>query len=646
MGDSSARLEVTVGMEKGFAARPSGREVLRRLRDMGVTSVETYVRWIDFEPEPGQFDWSVFDADLEALLAHGLRWVPFFIAGPWYATPEWFRRGAGSLFARCLEHDRDTGTQSIWNPHLFPEVQRLMRALAEHYRSGDGIESLLLGVTGDYGEAIYTVTGNWPGDYHGHGGYWCGDLLARADFRRWLSKRYPEGRAAAWGSLPVESLQPPPSPAAVPSPEAWLDFVTWYRAAMTDWSARWLIQARAVLPQTTIYLCTGGDMTPAHGSDFSAQCRVAGEFGAGVRITNEGSDFVHNLLLTRLVASAGRHYGAFFGFEPAAAVDAHGVAARQFNAAGSGARQLHEYQNNLINEHRGQAVERPDAVAAWLQGRPLLREGDPVLTVGLVHSLPDLALHQAGILGGALPLARTLRTSCDFEVLDDHLVADGALDHLRAVFLAPCHLWAEETVRRLAAFVETGGICVAAGMRPRTLGAQDTAGALFGFGPSAEECTGISAVVVAAGSPLTEYGRAPTQHTSSSFQGLDSGVVPLLRVAHTPRSGVSPLVAWHRPLGRGTAVFYTGALAAGSDWMAAPGAAEALVRSLLTELPVALGLPPVETASVRGVYETPLADRDLAWNATGNPVSWRGITVEAWSLAEAPRTGLPASAPR
>jgi len=644
-----APMEVTLGMEKGFAARPGGREVLRRLADMGATSVETYVRWIDFEPEAGRWDWSVFDADLEALQAHGLRWVPFLIAGPWYATPEWFRRGEKSVFARCLEHGRDTGTQSIWNPHLFAEVQRLMAAFAERYGRGDAIESLLLGVTGDYGEAIFTVVGNWPGDYHGHPGYWCGDPYALADFRDWTRRRYGDlaGLRAAWGTAPAswEELTPPTSPAhalAQPplapqpphTPSAWLDFVQWYRGAMTTWSAQWLQEARAHLPRTEIYLCTGGDMVPVHGSDFSEQCRVAAAAGAGVRITNEGSDYINNLMLTRLVASAARRYGAFYGFEPAAAVNAHGVAARQFNATGSGAIQLHEYQNNIVSERGPTAVPVPGSAEAWERGRPHLTRRRPEQEIALLHSLPDLTLRESGITGGALALARTLRPVCDFDVLDDHLVAEGALDGLKAAFLSPVRLWSADTLRHLQGFAQAGGIVVASSTRPQALDGPNTAASLFGFGPQTDEICGISAVRAVEDAPLPTFAALRRQHLARAYTDLDADVVPLLRLAHTPADGRVPLVAWYRPWGRGAAVFYSGTFARGEDWMAVAGAGEALVRDILCALRRALGLEAVDVATSVGVYETHTTGGVLGWNTTDRPVAWRGGEIGPGEIAQ------------
>jgi len=317
-------------------------------------------------------------------------------------------------------------------------------------------------------------------------------------------------------------------------------------------------------------------------------------------------------------------------------VTAVGVAARQFNATGSGARQLHEYDGNL---------RRDEAATAWGRGRPWLVRRRPRLQVALVHSLPDLGLRESGILGASLALARALRPASDFEVLDDHLVAAGALDGVRVAFLAPARWWSADTAARVRAFVAGGGICVASGARPALIG-QDGGvpfDALFGFRAETEECVGISAVRVVEGGPLAaeggEYRRLPPLHLARAYDRLEPGVVPLLRLGHTPASGRAPLVLWYRPLDRGAAVFYAGTFSAGDDWMAVRGASEALVRDILVSLPPALGMEPVPVAGAVGVLETweegdPGGVRPavLGWNATDRPVAWRGAELGPWEI--------------
>jgi hypothetical protein len=299
-------------------------EKLELLRQMGVTSVQTYIYWNKVEKEPGVMDWSEYDADVALFKKHGLKWVPFVIAGPWYVTPEFVRRDPQVVMLRCLEHGRESAIPSLWGPRLREYVREYLRKFAAHYGPQNVLESVNLGITGDYGEAIYSVIGNWPGEYHSHGGFWCGDSLAVADFQRAMKDLYAGDIArlnAAWRTqhASFEDLRPF-LPDQAPSPRARLEFLRWYRDSMTAYARFWLAAAREFFPQTEIYLCTGGDMAPEHGSDFSAQAKAAAQYQAGIRITNEASSFTQNVALTRLVASACRHYGAYFGHEPAAAV--------------------------------------------------------------------------------------------------------------------------------------------------------------------------------------------------------------------------------------------------------------------------------------------------------------------------------------
>ncbi|MBO4548722.1 MAG: family 14 glycosylhydrolase, partial [Abditibacteriota bacterium] len=310
----------------------------RLWKSLGATSVESYVTWQSVEDAGrDRWDWSVWDKVAETLKEAGLGWVPFLIAGPAYATPAWYRESEGTP-CRCAEHGTDSKIESLWSPRIMEYAERFMKAFAGRYDTGGLIESVLLGIQGDYGEAIYSVSGGgWtfelPGEYHNHLGFWCGEEPAREAFRRHIVSKYGTIDAVnkAWKtSFPDESGVAYPfdseeSKAALMQRlpgdphlrRRWLDFVEWYRLSMTEYAGKWMEAARRVFPDRDIYLCTGGISLPEMGSDFSAQCRIAAKYGGGVRITNEGSDYASNFTVTRQVATAGRYYGAYFGFEPA-----------------------------------------------------------------------------------------------------------------------------------------------------------------------------------------------------------------------------------------------------------------------------------------------------------------------------------------
>ncbi|MDD4061496.1 MAG: beta-galactosidase [Kiritimatiellae bacterium] len=460
-----------LGMELTFGNDATDADAAL-FKALTVTSVESYVDWAGVEPERGKWDWSKWDKQVAVLKKAGLKWVPFLIAGPAYATPLWFQRSADSHTYRCLEHGKDSKVQSLFNPALRPQVERFLRAFAERYRDAGVIESVLLGVTGIYGESIYPAgpEGGWTarltGDYHNHLGWWAGDAFAAAAFRRDMAATY--GRVdrlnAAWGTTyvsfdDVTTFLPGPTQ----SDRARADFAEWYQRAMTDWAVFWVRAARKVFPKTEIYLCTGGDGNATLGADFTAQTAAIARCGAGVRITNEGSDYAHNFAVTREVATATRLYGTFCGFEPASKVDAKGVVARVYNATASGARQLHDYIPNTLG--RGvEALENFRANAAWLTPRT-----PRDVRVALYLSRETWALEPEAV-GRTLSLARTLRDATDLDFLTRRTLADGFLRQYNVLVLTASSVLEPGSAKTIEKWVRQGGLLIAATRSGETVG--------------------------------------------------------------------------------------------------------------------------------------------------------------------------------
>jgi hypothetical protein len=137
-------------------------KTLRLCKDLGATSLQSYLPWSEIEKLPGKIDFSIYDELVEKLSQHNLKWTPFLILGPSYAVPKWFHNSSYSIYARCLEHKLDSKIQSIWNPNLPAYIERFLQIFAEHYKNCELIESVLLGISGSWGEAIYPA----------YGGYW------------------------------------------------------------------------------------------------------------------------------------------------------------------------------------------------------------------------------------------------------------------------------------------------------------------------------------------------------------------------------------------------------------------------------------------------------------------------------------------
>ena len=436
-------------------------------RGLGVTSIETYVTWESVEgKEKGVWDWSQYDAQVEVLQKYGLKWVPFLILSPAYSTPGWFRASEEHVPCRCLEHGIDSKIESLWNPYLKPYIRRFLEAFWERYGKTGVVESVLLGIQGDYGEAIYSVSGGgWtfgvPGEYHNHLGFWCGDDYARADFRKYAEKKYGTIGALnkAWHTSFAsfdEADYPFNSEAEIKayrenifaSPDTrrrYLDFTDWYRGCMTDLSEWWIGTTREIVGDTDVYLCTGGHSAAELGGHFADQCRVAAKYGAGVRITNEASDYAANLTVTRWVASSGKFYGALFGFEPAGLEDFYGIPARIYNATASGADQLHDYNTNVTGADKTLEQQRKHF--------KYLFHTKPVVPVALWY--PDVQMVMQW--DDFLKKAGILRDYVDYDFVDESMALRGALDRNRVLVVAHGRIMETDLAEKLAGWARAGG---------------------------------------------------------------------------------------------------------------------------------------------------------------------------------------------
>lgn len=437
-------------------------------KSLGVTSVESYVTWESCEGKgEGQWDWSKWDKQVKILQDADLKWVPFLILGPAYSTPDWFRSSKEHFPCRCLEHGINSKIESLWNPNLPARIDRFISEFAKRYKDTGVIESVLLGIQGDYGEAIYSVSGggwtfNIPGEYHNHPGFWCGDEYALKDFRSHMRNKYNSIALLnkAWGTsfssfdvidMPGRGHELEVFRGKIPSGDPgirrrWLDFIDWYRGAMTNWADWWMMTTRKHFPDTPIYLCTGGDAAPEHGSDFAEQSRVAAKHKAGVRITNEGSNYALNFSITRWVASAGKHYGAYFGFEPASVVNEKGIVARIYNATASGANQLHEYNTNIVNSSKTINVQKAHF-------KYLFHVPNPIVPVAVWYPNVSLTLKW----GGFLEKVQTLRDYVDVDYVDETMLRTGGLGRNKILVILHGDVMESSDAVRIAQWIKSGG---------------------------------------------------------------------------------------------------------------------------------------------------------------------------------------------
>jgi len=486
-------------------------KAFKNCKKAGLTSIQSYVYWAEIEKEPDKIDFSTYDVLVERLAKHGLKWVPFLILGPNYATPKWFQESRESVYAKCLEHHRESKTQSIWNPFLPKWIDKFLRIVAEHYRNCDVLESILLGISGDWGEAIYPMAGGFYGGSHTHPGWWCGDKYAFSNFCQFALERYKSLQKLnvawginfsdleeisfpplryRWGGFPhkVFSLMPiwarsrftflwkflkfvsnkrPKFVSKIPSfteRRWWLDFVEWYMNSMTKYAEFWVRTARKYFPDTEIYLVTGGIGEPMLGADFSAQTKMVAKYNAGIRITNQTDNYAESFIFTRLVSSASRFYGAYFTTEEAGVNQPQGVIARVFDAATSGAKGFH--CKSIIGIGEDICTGRSFPIGEPTKGALNLRENvqhltlsEPIIDVAVIFPNTSIALNPT-LLSLLYNQCSKLRDVLDFDLVDENMMADGALKRYRFLVLLDGNWLRLQTMIEIRNRVRDGGILI------------------------------------------------------------------------------------------------------------------------------------------------------------------------------------------
>ncbi len=459
-------------------------KAVQEVAALGFSSIELYVTWESCEAKGrDQWDFHVWDENIRIMKENGLKFLPFVIAGPAYSLPEWYRRSDDFRGLRCLEHDMETKIQSIWDKRFYSYIDRFLAKLAERYGNSDVFESLMVGVSGDFGEGIFPVWyGGWPtqiaGMYHSHPGYWCGDSCAKQHFIAYCSQKFGSVEAInqRWAAnFPSLELIEFPQVQCAEFPEGfrldeqvqagifnadtppkrlrWMDFIDWYHYSMNEYIDFWMKTARKYFPDIPLYLCTGGDGAQMHGSQFTMQTKTCAKYDGGIRITNEASKYAQNVYLTNLTATACRYYNGYSSFEPAGNVNERGVVCRIFNAFTSGS-YLHFYTPNVSSTY--------PKLKKYLENAHYLKIGNPNRDVAVM--MPNVSTilqcqgpQVMGIQSNITAKFEILRDYTDYSLIDDYSIADNILNHYKMLILPWGSFYRRGTLEKLREFVQGGG---------------------------------------------------------------------------------------------------------------------------------------------------------------------------------------------
>lgn len=478
----------------GYPGKPQNYE---RAKELGVNSIAVHVSWRDCEPRADAWSFDAVDARVQDILEHGLLWVPQLVFTS--SVPDWFVAKGLSVRQRCVEHGRENGPESIFNPHLRPYLRRFYEAVRDHFgeRLDQAYEIELH--TCQYGEPNYffidrtgPVVPGWGGALH-HG-FQCGDELACADFRRAMAERYASIDALnrVWGTCiesfdDVSFLVPPEEAADLKDDfgaafddvtntyrfdphltarlalgRRWVDQVGWYRDAMNGYFEHVVRTARDVFGDRRLVARLGGcSYLPWLGSGAAWNVRVAAKHGAEVRFTGAVHTYDQKVLST-----ATRFYRTGLWTEPMYALGRQTGptmmrARRWFDAVFFGAScgqnlTRSEYTNSFF-ERDGMVLEHnfpiyEAAVEATAVGQPFVRFATLLPTTQTCFGFDHR--YFMGKLDVLLDFT-------DADVLDETLLAEGALDRYDALLVRMGGLVEPRALSALEAYAHAGGVvCV------------------------------------------------------------------------------------------------------------------------------------------------------------------------------------------
>src|SRR5438093_4464370 len=302
-----------------------------------------------------------------------------------------------------------------------------------------------------------------------HEGYGCGDRLAIKAFQITMRRRYASVAKLnkAWGRdyrsfdeiLPPKELSDEkfkPSPEAFSEPQdkrRWLDFITWYHQAIIDFAEQSLRTVLKYFPPEKVRMKPGGNARGVNPIAWGTYCpgyaKMAGEY----RIVLQPADCQGAVFGDKWMGPAYQFYGVKECTEPAGNLDDKGFVRRMFSDAACGASPLFTYQ---FEQH----ATNMQKYLHLLTGKP----GETEVAV----LCPTTLYRLGGSLEPTIQAAYPLRDLCDFDVLDELLINDGALTTKRykALILFQAEIVEQAILEKIEAFQRGGGKVIAAGAAP------------------------------------------------------------------------------------------------------------------------------------------------------------------------------------
>ena len=453
----SLRMDTSMAQQcyENMLTRTLTDECLPKLKDYGIEIVELRCVWAEIEREKGIFDLSRVKNDIKILKENGIG-VGIF---PWFQYPPAWVKDITML--KCAVHGIENTVMSLWDEKTLEAYDRLYGMLKREL--GNDIDFIYAGIYGDYGE-VCTVDENHH--YHfmskeNHNCLWCGDELARRDYKNHLQNKYGtiENLNEAWGTavgsfddelITIEG-----------NVTMKLDFSRWYANALLEFTDKVCAIIRKHFPDVRIGLPIGQPDEHLEAQTIKSQsAKIAAKHNMYARWTGliyRGS-FARNHILTRRVSTAAKFYGARFGIEAALILNKETAFDAIYETASNNATLLHNDPGNIIraeeiyNQFKAMDIEAPftSDLAVFY---PVEAEQCKMLDINAFYE-------EMGFF----------RKRRDYEIADSYMIKDGYLKTVKKLLLAKNTIITKDTLSDIEDFIKDGGICyVVEGFEPTVL---------------------------------------------------------------------------------------------------------------------------------------------------------------------------------
>jgi hypothetical protein len=228
----------------------------------------------------------------------------------------------------------------------------------------------------------------------------------------------------------------------------------------------------------------------------------------------------------------------------------------------SGANQLFAYYGDELIAGSG-AQAKPGPSGRHLQRlRPLMNQTSPLIDVAIYHSnLSAAQVANAEASRVAMwnygDFLAEIRNFIDYDLVDDRLIAGGALDRKSILLIASSLVMNAGTTGKIAAWVRGGGVLFILGSRPTDWdGSTAPFDAVAGFTKESDEITGLTTdgIMVPQRDVLPSIADLKDVVCSRAYTQLAPDASPLITMTYNPKGSV----AWRRKLGAGAVYAYYG----------------------------------------------------------------------------------------